>query len=122
MSINVEKQHGGEFILTESNGTLSRDAIVIVSGQNLIDGFILGKITASSKYKEFDPAAVDGSENAAGVLVGDVDATAGDKEAGAVVWGAEIKEAQLNWKSGLTSNQKIAALAVLAAKRVIARS
>jgi hypothetical protein len=33
---------------------------------------LLGKITASGKLKEFDPAATDGSQNVYGVLLDDV--------------------------------------------------
>jgi hypothetical protein len=35
-------------------------------------GLLLGKITASGKLKEFDPAATDGSQNVYGVLLDDV--------------------------------------------------
>ncbi len=36
-------------------------------------GLVLGKITASGKYKEYDPSASDGSETAALILVDEVD-------------------------------------------------
>lgn len=35
----------------------------------LREGLLLGKITASGRYKEYTPAASDGTETAAGILV-----------------------------------------------------
>jgi len=54
-------------------GTLLTDATVYPRGA------VLGKITASGKYKLVDSAAVDGSENPVAVLLDAVDATAADK-------------------------------------------
>lgn len=122
MTLQVEKQHGGEFLLTEWSGDLSRDHAVIVSGQNLTDGAVLGKIAASDKFKEFDPAAVDGSQNAAAILIGDANATAADKDAVICARGAAVKHDKLVWKAGVDSGQKATALAALAAKHIITRS
>ena len=36
--------------------------ITVLSGETLEAGAVLGKVTASGKYKALDPAAVDGSE------------------------------------------------------------
>ena len=57
-----EGRYAGEFIVSEGNGKISRETITVLSGQNLQAGAVLGKVTASGKYKALDPAAVDGSE------------------------------------------------------------
>ena len=56
---------------------------------------VLGKATASGKYKELDPAAVDGSEVAAGILYDAVDASAADAEGVAIVRLAEVNATEL---------------------------
>lgn len=52
--------------------------VTILSGQNLLRGALLGKITASGKYILSLSAAVDGSQTPVGILGEDVNATAGD--------------------------------------------
>lgn len=56
------------------------EKITIITGQNLIRGSVLGKITASSKYNLSLSGAGDGSQVPDLILAEDVDASAGDKE------------------------------------------
>ena len=63
-----EGRYAGEFVVSEGNGRISRETITVLSGENLEAGAVLGKVTASGKYKALDPAATDGSEVAAGIL------------------------------------------------------
>lgn len=44
----IEGQHKAEFIVTEANGSLSRENATIVSGQSLQPGHILGKVTVGT--------------------------------------------------------------------------
>src|SRR5688572_5711884 len=53
--------------------------ITVITGQNLVRGAVLGKITASGKYNLSLSAAVDGSETPDLILAEDCDATAADK-------------------------------------------
>lgn len=100
---------------------LSRDTVTVVSGQNLVAGAVVGKITASGKYKEYDNAAVDGSETAAGVLVDAVDASAADTLGVITARLSEVRLAALTWKSGMSQGDKDAGVVDLAALFVIAR-
>jgi len=52
----------------------------ILSGQNLARGTVLGRVTASGKYKIYQSGSGDGSENPVAILAEDVDASAADKE------------------------------------------
>ena len=53
--------------------------ITIVSGAGvLVRGTVLGKVTASGKYKAYNNGASTGEEQARGLLVADVDATSED--------------------------------------------
>jgi hypothetical protein len=54
-------------------------AVTILTGQNVLRGALLGKITASGKYILSLSAAVDGSQTPDAVLLEDCDATAADK-------------------------------------------
>lgn len=55
--------------------------VTVISGQNLMRGALLGKITASGKYTLSASGASDGSQAPDAVLVDDCDASAGDAEA-----------------------------------------
>lgn len=55
--------------------------VTIISGQNVVRGAVLGKITASGKYSLSLSAATDGSETPDLILAEDCDASAGDKTA-----------------------------------------
>ena len=114
-------RYAGELIVSEGNGRISRETIIVLSGQTLQPGAVLGKVTASGKYKALEPAAVDGSEVAAGILYDRVDASDGDAEGVAIVRLAEVNAAELVWPDGISSGEQSAALDELAALSIIAR-
>lgn len=64
----------GEFPRVTAVGT-------IASGQNLTQGAVLGKITASGKFVLSLSGAVDGSETPDAILAEDCDASAADRKA-----------------------------------------
>jgi len=78
MATQTEKIHPGEFIISSGNGSISREGITVLSGQVLVAGQLVGKITASGKYKNYDDGTTGGSEVAAGILYAGVDASDGD--------------------------------------------
>ena len=116
-----EGRYTGEFIVSQGNGSISRETITVLSGETLEAGAVLGKVTASGKYKALDPAAADGSEAAAGVLYGAVDASAADAEGVALIRLAEVNAAELVWPTGITGGEQTTALGELAALSIIAR-
>jgi hypothetical protein len=116
-----EGQHTGEFIVSEGNGTISRQTVTVLSGETLEAGAVLGKVGASGKYKVLNPAGADGSQVAAGILYDAVDASAADTEGVAVVRLAEVHGGELVWPDGMTTTQKGIALTALANLSIIAR-
>ena len=110
----LEGRYAGEFIVSEGNGTISRDSITVLSGETPEAGAVLGKVTASGKYKALDPAAADGSQVAVGILYDAVDASAADAESVAIVRIAEVNAAELVWPGGITPAEQTTALAQLA--------
>ncbi len=83
----------------------------LVSGQNLISGTVMGKITASGSMTQL-AAATDGSEIAAAILLGDLDASSGD-EPGVFVEHGIVMDMYLTWPAGITAPQKATAIAQL---------
>lgn len=57
---------------------LITNSIILITGQNLTRGAVLGKISASGKYNLSLSAAGDGSEVPVSILGQDTDATAAD--------------------------------------------
>lgn len=55
--------------------------VTLISGQNLVRGAVLGKITASGKYNLSLSGASDGSQTPDLILAEDCNASGGDKEA-----------------------------------------
>jgi Bacteriophage lambda head decoration protein D len=121
MPVLNEGRYAGEFLVSEGNGRISREIITVLSGETLEPAAVLGKVTASGKYKALDPAAADGSQSAAGILYDAVDASAADAEAVAVVRLAEVNAAELVWPAGITAPQQATALGQLRALTIIAR-
>jgi hypothetical protein len=117
----IEGRHAGEFLVSEGNGRISREIITVLSGQILSAGAVLGKVTASGKYKVLAPAADDGSEVAAAILYGAVDASAGDAEGVAILRLAEVNAAELVWPDGIEPAEQTTALGQLAQLSIIAR-
>jgi hypothetical protein len=122
MAVQTEGAHTGEFILSESEGTRSREVITLISGQNLASGTVLGIITASGKYTKYDDASALGQQVAAGILYANVDASAGDTKAVVIVRDAEVKAGALIWPVTADATEKAAAKVAFAANGIIIRA
>ena len=121
MPVMTEGQNTGEFIVSEGNGTISRETVTILNGRTLEAGAILGKVTASGKYREIDPVATSGAEVAVAVLFDAVDASGGDAPGIIVSRLAEVHGGEVVWPSGITDPQKQTAIDQLAAATIIVR-
>lgn len=123
MPTYTEPLHAGAFLLSQGNGSISHDAVTIVSGAGILQpGTVLGKITATGKYKAYDNDAADGSETAAGILFSLVDAASADVSAHAVRRLAEVSKAHLQWSETVTTqDEKDAAYVDLTALTIICR-
>lgn len=83
--------------------------LATITGGNFAKGTILGKITASGKFKACTSAASDGSKDPIAILAESVDASSEDKEAVIYLTG-EFNAAALSTAAGLTVNGLIGAL------------
>jgi hypothetical protein len=83
----------GDLLKYELNGNFCRETITLKAGTAYPLGSVLGKITASSKYRLSPAAQVagdEGAETAIAVLIEAVDATGGDKTGLVVARGPSI--------------------------------
>ena len=85
------------------------------------DGFTVHVSYAAGVRTIHDPAANDGSEKADTILFEAADGSAADVAATFTARNSEVNTSELVWKSGLTADQKAAALAQLATFGIIAR-
>jgi hypothetical protein len=72
----------GDLLKYELNGNYSRETATLKAGTNYALGSVLGKITATAKYRLSPAAQVvgdEGAETAVAVLIEAIDATAADK-------------------------------------------
>lgn len=128
--VKTEGQHKGEFLLSEANGTLSREKGILSSGQVVEDGRLL-KWSGSELVEAAGTidSALDSTEDIAGIAYGSYDASA-DGPGGAVdtpiVYIARMAEVKASavvlHESAVSATQKTAALtAALAAMNIILR-
>lgn len=95
MALN-EGKHTGEFLLSEGNGTISREEVTVAAAAGaMVPGTLVGKITASGKYKEYNNANSDGSEVAAGITYAAVTDSASDQKAVIIARNAEVMSSAL---------------------------
>jgi hypothetical protein len=78
--VMVQSTYTPDRLIAGPSQILSEE-VTIFTGENLVRGALVGKITATGKYILSLSAAADGSQIPAGVIAGDVDATAADKPA-----------------------------------------
>jgi hypothetical protein len=124
MTVLTEGQRAAEFLLTEANGTLSREAGTLVTGQSVVDGQALvdngsGKLTAATGANSGGTS----TETWRGFVIGDHDATAADKKnVPYVARLAEVKATKITKYPGSANTNKTTAInGLMAANFVVAR-
>lgn len=126
MTVFTEGKHPAEGLLTEANGTLSREVLTIKSGAGIVAAMtVLGKITADGKYIPAPAAEVVGSEGAevaVAVNLYEVDATDADVKVTGIVRDAELIGDLLTYDPSRDLDaEKLAAKVDLAAVGIIVR-
>ena len=116
----------GDLLKFELNANYCRETVTLKAGTNYALGSVLGKITASGKYRLSPAAEVvgdEGAETAVAVLIEVVDATGGDKTGIVVARGpAIVSKAALVFDASVDQVVEIAAKhAQLAAAGVVPR-
>ena len=110
--MKTEQNRAGEFLLSESEKDRSRSQVTLTGGTYKA-GAVLGVVTSTGKYTELKPSSSDGSQNAAGFLYADVDASSEDKQAVVIDCDAQVIDELVVWPVGITETQKKSAIAKL---------
>jgi hypothetical protein len=89
-----------EFLETEANGQISREAITIAAAAPaMVAGTVLGRITASGLWTVYNNGAADGTEVARGILAYGVEDSGSNQAGVAITRHAEVKAGLLNWNA-----------------------
>ena len=100
----------------------SRDQVTVAVGQNLELGSVVGRLTATGKVKRLDPAATDGTEQPAGILLGASDATLIERDDALLLARHGIVASHaVTWPAGITAEQKATAIAALEGRGILIR-
>jgi hypothetical protein len=111
MSVLTQPPTMGDVLKYELNPNFTRETVTLLAGTNYPVGAVLGRITASGKMKLSTATGTDGAQNAAAVLLYDVDATAADATGIVVMRGPAIVS-----KAGLLFDASVDDAAKTAAK------
>ena len=123
MTVLTQPPSMGDVLKYELNPNFTRETITLLAGAAYPVGAVLGRITASGKYKLATAAGSDGAQTAAAVLLYAVDATAADASGLVVMRGpAIVSKAALVFDATVDDAAKTAAKhAQLTALGIIAR-
>lgn len=119
MAMKTEPRHPGEHIVSEANGSRSREPGWLAEG-NLPAGAVLA-LNAGGDYIAVAPAAVDGTEVAVAVLYAATDATDAPSPCVVHVRDCEVHGEALTWPDGTTEQQITDGTAALADVGIIVR-
>lgn len=117
----------GDLLKFELNGSYCRETVTLKSGTSYALGAVLGKITASGKFRLSPAAEVvgdEGAETAIAVLIEAVDASAADKTGLVVARGPVIvSKAALVFDASVDqASEKTAKYGQLAAAGIVPRN
>ncbi len=121
MTVAIEQNNLGDLLKFEAPNLYSREEITVAQGQKLALGAIIGQDSETDLIKALNPAATDGTQNALGALINEVDATSGNTKAVIVTRDAILADHAVVWPSAITLEQKAAAIKQLEARGVIIR-
>ncbi|CUH70024.1 hypothetical protein TL5118_03996 [Thalassovita autumnalis] len=110
MSVLTQPPTMGDVLKYELNPNFTRETVTLLAGTSYPVGAVLGRITASGKYKLATSGGSDGAQTATAVLLYATDASATDQEAVVIVRGpAIISKAALVFDASVDDAAKTAA-------------
>ncbi len=121
MPVLSEGNNLGDVLKFEATHFYSRDVLTVPDGQNLSLGAVVGIQTVDGKARVLDPAASDGTEVAAGVIVQDSAPSGADEDVPFIVRHAIVTDHALVWPGGITTPEKTTAIAQLKAVGILVR-
>ncbi|TKZ16011.1 head decoration protein [Shimia litoralis] len=108
MSVLTQPSTMGDLLKLELDPNYTRETVTLLAGASLSVGAVLGRITASGKYKLATSGGSDGAQNAAAVLLYATDASAADQNAVVLMRGpAIVSKAALTFDATVDDAAKI---------------
>lgn len=127
MTVYTESKHAGEFIVSQANGALSREAATLTSGQKVVDGTVMAFATGKLVAMEGDDIDSEGASNLAGIVIGNWDASATGTNADIlqvpyIARVAEVNDALLTYPAESSEGgEKVAVVAALLDAMIVVR-
>ena len=123
MPVLTEPPRMGDVLKYEVNPNYTREVVTLLAGMPYPVGAVLGRITASGKYKLATSGGTDGAQTATAVLLYAVDATLADATGIVVARGpAIVSRAGLAYDATVADGAKITTqIGQLAAAGIVAR-
>ena len=123
MPVLTEPPSMGDVLKYEVNPNYTREVVTLLAGMPYPVGAVLGRITASGKYKLATSGGTDGAQTASAVLLYAVDATLADATGIVVARGpAIVSRAGLAYDATVDDGAKITTpIGQLAAAGIVAR-
>ena len=123
MPVLTEPPSMGDVLKYEVNPNYTREVVTLLAGMSYPVGAVLGRITASGKYKLATSGGTDGAQTASAVLLYPVDATLADAVGIVVARGpAIVSRAGLAYDATVDDGAKITTkIGQLAAVGIVAR-
>jgi hypothetical protein len=123
MPVLTEPPSMGDVLKYEVNPNYTREVVTLLAGSAYPVGAVLGRITASGKYKLATSGGTDGAQTASAVLLYAVDATLADATGIVVARGpAIVSRAGLAYDATVDDAAKITTkIGQLAAAGIVAR-
>ena len=115
MASKLEPNSLGDWLKWEQDSDYSREKVTVLSGENLATGQVVGIVTVSGKIVALDQDAVDGSQAAAGIMVGAIDASLADAEGVIIEKDALVAMDNLVWPADIEAAEKTTAIGQLEA-------
>ncbi|WP_333023971.1 head decoration protein [Wolbachia endosymbiont of Pentidionis agamae] len=120
MTCITEQNNLGDLLKYEVSNLYSREQITVAKGQNLSLGAVIARKTDDGFIKALNPVGTDGTQTSIGVIASDVDAKENTK-AVIITRIALLAGHAIVWPTGITEEQKIAAIKQLETRGVIIR-
>ncbi|MGO1069583.1 head decoration protein [Lysobacter sp. CA199] len=112
----------GDVLKLEADHLYSRDQVTVAANQTLVLGQVVGRITETGQIAALDPAATDGREMVAGVVIVPITTTKDPSPDGLIVVRyATVSDRYLAWPLAITPEQRTACVLQLRALGVLVR-
>jgi hypothetical protein len=96
MTVFTEGKHTAEFLLSEGNGSISREQVTIAAAAPaLAAGTLMGRLTSGGQCVAYNNTADDGSQTAIGILYAAVPNESVAQKATIIARSAEVLGAEL---------------------------